>query len=587
MTEILLIHDISDEEAVDRLADEITKAGVTVGKFASVMEQHRLLDVIGEARAVIVVWSPTSASSKMVLNGAALAQRHGKLVALRTREMSVDAIPLAFRQLLTPLIDDWDAIGQAISAMFEANAGAGGASANAPAPEPPPLPMAAPAAPIPAPAPAPAPPPLPASSTPSAAVTAAAATEDVEPASIPAPQPAPPPPPAAASPVYRPEGVGAAAPNPIEGIGAASDGPFILDKAWRLERELRRERTGTSVTFGKPMPSAARPASLTFDELQRARGAAQGSTDRPRSPASLSDVFPDPDVVVDDVDCSVFAPPVARIGARIMVQVFLHRIEQAERAQFLAETMDDTAKLRGMETLQLPIPRRTRVTVELDGRGLKVSEPMRSLLWHGQPTVAAFEVEVPQDFDGEVCHPVARVLVEGEPVGRILFQIRIEPATRDAKTLPAPELGGTSAKAYQYAFLSYASKDRAEVLKRAQAFQAAKLAFFQDVLSLEPGQRYSEEILHRIGKADLFVLFWSRHAKRSEWVQKEIDHALACQRNDPSGLPDIVPIMLEPIAKAPPPPGIAHLHHNAPINTLIAAEQPSLLRRLKEWVFGM
>ena len=73
---------------------------------------------------------------------------------------------------------------------------------------------------------------------------------------------------------------------------------------------------------------------------------------------------------------------------------------------------------------------------------------------------------------------------------------------------------------------------------------------------------------------------------RSEWVQKEIDHALACQRANANGLPDIVPILLEPISKAPPPPDLAHLHLNAPINTLIAASQPSLLQRIKERLFG-
>lgn len=269
-----------------------------------------------------------------------------------------------------------------------------------------------------------------------------------------------------------------------------------------------------------------------------------------------------------------------------MVQVFLHRIEQAERAQFLAEMMDDSAKLRGVETLHVPIPRRTWVHIELDGRGLMVTEKVCKLYWQGEPTVASFEVEVPNGFAAGACHPVVRLLVDGEPVGRILFQLRIEAPTRDLNPLPAPVLSGTSAKSYQHAFLSYASKDRAEVLKRAQAFQVAKLAFFQDVLSLEPGQRYGEEILRRIDRSDLFVVFWSRNAMRSEWVQKEIDKALACQRNNPDGLPDIVPIMLEPIAKAPPPPALAHLHLNAPINTLIAASQPTVLQRIKQWLVG-
>lgn len=582
MTEILLIHDISDAAAVDRLADEITKAGVTVAKVSTMPVDFGL---IAAARAVVVVWSPRSLGSDVVQAWAEAAADDGKLITLRTHDLDPAQITAGFRHLASPLVDAWDAIGEAISAMFEAPAGDGSAKAQAVSANKPQAAERATAVPsqeighaINMPTPV---------AIAEAAPIAKAATA-VAPAAAPAPAPAaaapPPPAPMAApsAPFHQREGIGAAAPAPAwrpEGIGAASDGPSpLFEKAWRLERDLGGEQGGTSVRFGRPaLPKMQPPPSLNVHDLQQARGAAT-----PASP----EIAPGASADVDTVDCSVFAPPAARQGTRVMVQVYLHRIEQAERAQFLAVMMDDSAKLRGVETLHVPIPRRTWVHVELDGRGLKVSEKVCKLYWNGEPTVASFEVEVPVGFDAGACHPVVRLLVDGEPAGRILFQMRIEAQTRDAGPLPAPELGGARARNYQNAFLSYASKDRAEVLKRAQAFQAAKLTFFQDILSLEPGQRYGEEIMHRIDGADLFVVFWSRNAMRSEWVQKEIDKALACQRASPDGLPDIVPIMLEPLAKAPPPPALAHLHMNAPINTLIAAEQTSLTQRIRKWLLG-
>lgn len=582
MTEILLIHDISDVAAVDRLADEITKAGVTVAKLSTMPIDFGL---IAAARAVVVVWSPRSAGSDVVRAWAQAADGEGKLITLRTHDLDPAQIAAPFRRLASPPVDAWDAIGEAISAMFEAPAGDGRAKAQEASANKPQAAGGATAVPaqevghaIDMPAPV---------AIAEAAPMAQAATA-VAPAAAPPPMPAaasPPPAPVAAppSPFHQREGIGAAASAPSwrpEGVGAASDGPSILDKAWRLERDLGGEHGGTSIRFGKPAAPkmlATPPPSLSVYDLQQARGAAT-----PASP----EIAPGASADVDTVDCSVFAPPAAQQGTRVMVQVYLHRIEQAERAQFLATMMDDSAKLRGVETLHVPIPRRTWVHVELDGRGLKVSENVCKLYWNGEPTVASFEVDVPVGFDAGACHPVVRLLVDGEPAGRILFQMRIEAPTRNADPLPAPELGGARARNYQNAFLSYASKDRAEVLKRAQAFQAAKLTFFQDVLSLEPGQRYADEILRRIDGSDLFVVFWSRNAMRSEWVQKEIDKALACQRASPDGLPDIVPIMLEPLAKAPPPPALAHLHMNAPINTLIAAEQTSLTQRIRKWLLG-
>jgi hypothetical protein len=575
MPEIFVIHHSTDDAVATRLADEIAKAGVTVAKMAPDLHPATATTSfrtqIDEARAVVVVWSPRSVISQIVQALADLALREGKLLPLRTHDLNPPDIPPPFAQLRTPLINDWDAIGDAISAKFEAPAAGGSAAPAAPDDALPEVsaPVASPVTPAPPP-PVVAPAPVIARESESVAVAA--------PAPPPAPAPVPP---------RRTEGIGAAAPMPrVEGIGSAPDGPSIYDKAWRLERDLGHEKSGNSIRFGVPAPKAIvpKPASLTVDTMQQQRDTAKTQT-APRTPTrEIADSQPETAFITDDVDCSVFAPPSARRGSTIMVQVFLHLLEQAERAQFLAETMDGTATLRGIATLQTPIPRRTHVTIELDGRGLAVVERWRGIYWNGQPSVASFEVEVPAGLIGDTCHPVVRILIDGEPVGRILFQIRIEPATRDTSPLPAAELSGTSAKHYQHAFLSYASQDRAEVLKRAQAFQAAKLAFFQDVLSLEPGQRYSEEILHRVDGSDLFVLFWSRHAMRSKWVQQEIDRALARQKKDPAGLPDIVPIMLEPVAVAPPPPALAHLHMNAPINSLIAASQSSLMQRIKSWL---
>lgn len=689
MPDILLIYDASDVVAVDKLADAIMQEGITVTRLAPTVETvsgpDYLLREIKNVRAVVVVWSPRSVASQVVSRCAELALGEGKLVPLRTHDLDPTGRLTTFGKLHMPLVDDWNAIGEAISSKFDEHpknvmfalspktkaasesalemqaptpaaatpsasvAAAAAATALAAAAK---AVAAAPVSPVAAAPPAPTPlAPIQAAPVPAAPAPPVAAAPPASPAAV-----APPPPP----PRPRTEGIGAAAPplRPrVEGVGAASDGISRHEQAWRFQLD----KPGTSIRFDTRVAPTPRPPSLTVDVMQQARGTTVGDPGRlaearaaamprgghelrhmgrlmpPEEPIAaaregsgsrwifglalgavtagfvylfrdtlvqnadrllailglakgtmpvLPSLAPHPEIIVDDVDCSVFAPPTARGGAKVMVQVFLHGIEQAERAQFLAQTMDDAARLRGIETLQVPIPRRTTVQIDLDGRGLGVTEPVRFLLWNGQPTVASFEVEVPLGFKGDVCHPVARMTIDGEPVGRILFQIRIEPATRDATPLPGPELSGTGATHYTSAFLSYSSKDRAEVLKRAQAFQAAKLEFFQDVLSLEPGQRYSEEILHRIGKSDLFVLFWSRNAMRSPWVQKEIDHALACQRDDPSGLPDIVPIMLEPIAKAPPPPGLLHLHMNAPINTLIAAEQPSLLRRMMEKLFG-
>ncbi len=279
-----------------------------------------------------------------------------------------------------------------------------------------------------------------------------------------------------------------------------------------------------------------------------------------------------PPVQPDLVDCSVFAPPAVRGESRFMVQIFLHLVEQTERAEFLATAMDDSSMLRGRQTLQVPITRDTPVRIVLDGQGIEVGEPVQELVWRGEPNVATFSCKLSDGSSSDVLHPIARIYVDGRPVGRILFQVKREGPSVSRDPIPMPELTGGNARTYRFAFLSYASEDRAEVLKRAQALEAANIGFFQDVLSLNPGERYERKIYRKIDEADLFMLFWSRSARSSKWVNSEIEYARTCQRMHPESLPDIVPIVLDDPRDAPPPELLSDQHFNGMIATMISYE---------------
>ena len=88
------------------------------------------------------------------------------------------------------------------------------------------------------------------------------------------------------------------------------------------------------------------------------------------------------------------------------------------------------------------------------------------------------------------------------------------------------------------------------------------IQFFQDVLDLQPGQRWSSELQRHIEECDLFLLFWSRAARDSEWVLREADYALERQGRDAEGLPAIIPVIVEGPPVIPPPERLAHLHFN-------------------------
>ena len=125
----------------------------------------------------------------------------------------------------------------------------------------------------------------------------------------------------------------------------------------------------------------------------------------------------------------------------------------------------------------------------------------------------------------------------------------------DATIAAAP--AQAEARRYQSAFASYASPDRNEVIKRVQMLRAAGIQCFQDVLDLEPGDRWEKQLYRHIDECDVLFLFWSSSAKKSQWVEREWKYAL-----DRKGDDFVRPVIIEGPPIVPPPPELAHLHFN-------------------------
>jgi hypothetical protein len=231
-------------------------------------------------------------------------------------------------------------------------------------------------------------------------------------------------------------------------------------------------------------------------------------------------------------------------------------LAQEERANFLATTMDSSAKLRGTKSLDLPVKRGARVEIALVANGLSVDEPVQTVMWRGEPSYCQFLVTVPGGTSGRNFFPVVRVSVDGKLIGPIKFRL-LSDATASS---PMSEPLGDHAGPYKYAFVSYASEDRKEVLKRVQMLNVMKTKFFQDILSLDPGDRWEKKLYENIDRCDLFLLFWSQAAKKSNWVIKEAEYAIRRQLANPGREPDLVPVVLE--QNVLPPPSLAEIHFN-------------------------
>jgi hypothetical protein len=146
------------------------------------------------------------------------------------------------------------------------------------------------------------------------------------------------------------------------------------------------------------------------------------------------------------------------------------------------------------------------------------------------------------------------------PVGHVRFRVKVERASVAKQLEPVAH----EAARYRYAFISYASQDRPDMLKVLQGFDVNGIRYFADIHSLEPGDRWERRIEAGLEECDLFLLIWSKQAKASDWVKKEVLHALKRQGERGHAPPRIHPIFVEwPIEL--PWREASKLHFNSPL----------------------
>ncbi len=276
---------------------------------------------------------------------------------------------------------------------------------------------------------------------------------------------------------------------------------------------------------------------------------------RPGSNGLLARVFAPTDVV----DCTVFAPRMVRPEAWMSVQVFLHTPEGRTQAEKLATAIDANTAMSGISTLEVELHRGARVQIQLDVPNAKIDEPVQTLVWQGHTQGRSFRVSLPTAGAGQEFNAKARFFLEGVPIGWVGFVLACG-TNDDGEELVAQ---GSNARRYMRAFISYASEDRLEVKKRIQALRALKIEFFHDILSLDPGERWERRLYDEIDRCDLFMLFWSRAAGKSEWVGKEIARAMERRRSSAEETPDIAPIALEAFNVAPLPATLSEFHFDS------------------------
>jgi hypothetical protein len=241
-----------------------------------------------------------------------------------------------------------------------------------------------------------------------------------------------------------------------------------------------------------------------------------------------------------------------------LFQLYTHLADDSAEAARMAAEADPDAHRLGFRSLDISVARGDRLSFSLAIPRLEIAEPTQSIVWDGRINPVQFEATVPDGCSAGVLIGTVTIAKQSVPIGHIKFKLQIE------KGAPAQDYAlepiGDDARRYELAFISYASQDRNKVLARVQMLTALGIGYFQDVLDLEPGDRWERRLFRHIDECDLFLLFWSLAASSSEWVLKEARYALRRKGDDDLAPPAIHPVIIEGPPVAKPPADLAHLY---------------------------
>ena len=223
----------------------------------------------------------------------------------------------------------------------------------------------------------------------------------------------------------------------------------------------------------------------------------------------------------DNVYSSVFAPAEIKRRSHFVVQVYLHLIEETEKVMSFAIESDKNAERRDYIPLLNKLKRNDKVDIELNIYGDKIMYNARKcLVWQGSFTKCSFDYFVPNSLEVEELSCEINLFVNGNIVGDMRFLTAI---VDYQPTILNPQV---ITRTFNKIFISYAHQDIEQVKHIALAYKAQGADYFFDRDKLAAGDIYEEEIFRYIDNADLFILCWSANAARSEYVSKEMAHAL-------------------------------------------------------------
>ena len=229
----------------------------------------------------------------------------------------------------------------------------------------------------------------------------------------------------------------------------------------------------------------------------------------------------------------------------------LYMYEEAFRHIVEESMTEEDVPVREFRGSALRVREGAAVRVVLTSPDLPIEDGEDVQTWYGEYLIFHFSVSIPADYPKKRVTFTAFVYLNDVRAARLTFTAecvsaevqRIAVARQDTRS----------------AFISYASQDRNRVASVLQGMKKIlpDMDVFFDVESLRSGEEWEPALRKEIDARDVLYLFWSRHARQSEWVDAEWHYAL-----ERKGIESIEPVPIESPEVCPPPEELRRKHFN-------------------------
>ena len=252
-------------------------------------------------------------------------------------------------------------------------------------------------------------------------------------------------------------------------------------------------------------------------------------------------------IAVDDVVFSALSPKTLAPGSYGIIEILMYEDE----CRYVVDKHIEDARGSVNERSKgiFKAKRGMNVRVCLTSPDIPIEDEIEECYWNGKYSSFSFYVNIPEDYKRKQILFIASVYFESVPAVKLKFLVDMEAGQVEVSELIRQDI--------RSAFMSYAREDMNEIYTIVQGMRKVRpdLNIFVDVDGLRSGQNWKDALYQEILRRDILYLCWSRHAKASEWVEREWRYAL-----EQKGIDAIEPLPLEPPEVCEPPEELKEKH---------------------------